>query len=212
MARRVGFLVVMGGLLLLAACGGKSDPEQQAAPEPLPFPTMAFSGQNLALYPLTIIAAESELGWDDRLRPRETALHAADSVIALFLTERTPEVEWILPDALRRAADRAPGMLPDPDHMGTAVLRAEGIDRIPDPLASELRNLTGVAADRWAAIPASLVFLQTEGEGTGRAELTLLVVDARRGRVAFRTVASGEGDDPWSALWDALTTLVPDLP
>ncbi len=28
----------------------------------------------------------------------------------------------------------------------------------------------------------------------------------------WRTVAQGEGDDPWSALWDALQTLVPDLP
>ena len=210
MARSVRYALAVAALFALA-CGGKADPEVEATPEPLPFPTMAFAGQNVALYPLTIVAAEPELGWDAQLRPREAALQAGDSVIALFLTERTPEVEWVLPDALRQAADRAPGMLPDPDHMGTGVLRAEGIDRIPDPLASELRNLTGVAADRWAAIPASLVFRQA-AEGNGRAELTLLVVDARRGRVAFRTVASGEGDDPWSALWDALTTLVPDLP
>jgi hypothetical protein len=179
---------------------------------------MAFSGQGLALFPTTLMVAEEALGWGDLLRPREVGLHAADSIIATFLTERVPEVEWILPDALRRAARRAPSMLPNPDHMGTAVLRAEGLERVPDPLISELRNLTAVAGNQWAAIPASLVFLQEQDStgapvaGIGRAELTLVVVEVRRNQIAFRSVASGTGDDPWSALWNALRTLVPDLP
>ncbi len=42
----------------------------------------------------------------------------------------------------------------------------------------------------------------------GRSYWAWLVVP----RGEWRTVAQGEGDDPWSALWDALQTLVPDLP
>jgi hypothetical protein len=180
---------------------------------------MAFSGQGVALFPVTLMVAEEELGWGDMLRPREEGLHTADSIIETFLSERVPEVEWIFPAALRRAANRAPGMLPDPDHMGTAVLRARGMDRVPDPLISELRNLTAVAGNRWAAVPSSLIFLEVEEGGTegdsagmGRAELTMVMVDVRRNNIPYRSVASGTGDDPWTALWNALKTLVPDLP
>ncbi len=214
---RVTFLLTV--VLATGACSGKRQPEEYVPPEPVPFPSMAFSGQGVALFPLTLLVAEEELGWGDMLRPREEGLHTADSIIATFLTERVPEVEWILPEELRRAAARAPGMLPDPDRMGTAVLRAQGLDRVPDPLISELRNLTAVAGNRWAAVPASLVFLEVRADGAGdeaervgRAELTIVMVDVRRNQVPFRSVASGEGEDPWEALWNALKTLVPDLP
>ena len=119
-------------------------------------------------------------------------------MIATFLTERAPEMEWILPNQLRAAANRAPSMLPDPDHMGTAVLRAEGLERVPDPLISDMRNLTAVVGDRYVAVPASLVFYHAL-DGMGRAELTLVIVDVRRNRLVFRTVASAEGSEPWEA-------------
>ncbi len=212
MARRLRLDIVLAAVLAVGACSSSTPaPEEYVPPEPVPLPTMAFAGQSVALYPVAIMAAEDELGWNDLLRPREEKLMEADSVIATFLTERAPEMVWILPAELRAAANRAPGMLPDPDHMGTAVLRAEGIDRVPDPLISELRNLTAMVGDRYVAVPASLVFVHV-AEGRGRAELTLVIVDVRRNRVAFRTVASAEGDDPWTALWNALKTLVPDLP
>jgi len=219
MAGRMRIAIPLAALLATGGCSGTPEPDVYVPPEPVPFPSMAFSGQGVALFPVTLMVAEEELGWGDMLRPREEGLHTADSIIATFLTERVPEVEWILPEELRRAAARAPGMLPDPDHMGTAVLRAQGMDRVPDPLISELRNLTAVAGNRWAAVPASLVFLQVhddetgeETEGVGRAELTVVMVDVRRNQVPFRSVASGEGEDPWTALWNALKTLVPDLP
>ena len=166
MPRRVRIQIALAAVLAAAACSSNPEPEEYVPPEPVPFPSMAFAGQGLALFPVTLMVAEEELGWGDMLRPREEGLHAADSVIELFLTERLPDVEWILPDVLRRAADQAPGMLPDPDHMGMAVLRAQGLDRVPDPLISELRNLTAVAGNRWAAVPASLVFLEADVDTT----------------------------------------------
>ncbi len=48
--------------------------------------------------------------------------------------------------------------------------------------------------------------------GRGRAELMLVLVDVRTGRVGWRTVARGEGDDPWAALWAGLKPLVPGIP
>jgi hypothetical protein len=210
-ARRLRAGLPLIAMLGAAACAGKTASESAVTPVSLPLPAVALAGSRVALYPLRLVVAEGRLGWDDLLRPREAALRTADSVIATFLTERAPEVDWVLPEALRRAAAQAPGMLPDPDHLGTAVLRGDKVERVPDPLRSELRNLTAVAADRHAAVPASLVFLQNP-DGSARAELALVLVDVRVGTVWFRTVASGEGDGPWSALWNAMKTLVPDLP
>jgi len=47
---------------------------------------------------------------------------------------------------------------------------------------------------------------------SGTAELTIVLADVRTGRVGFRTVARGEGDDPWTALTRAVKNLTPGLP
>jgi hypothetical protein len=44
------------------------------------------------------------------------------------------------------------------------------------------------------------------------AELSVVLVDVRTGQVGFRTVARGEGDDPWTALERAVKSLTPGLP
>ena len=52
----------------------------------------------------------------------------------------------------------------------------------------------------------------TRRPGVGRAELTLVIADVRTGQVAWRTVARGEGSDPWTALTAAVKVLTPGLP
>jgi len=196
--------------LVVSACAssGSATPEEEVPPRALP--TAGLAGEAVAVYPLTMMLAEGPLGWDSLLAPRREALDRADEIVGLALTERSPEVIWVLPAELRRAARRAPGMLPDPDQIGTSILRGN-LSRVPDPLRAQIRMLTGVAGDRWALIPASLLFY-SEGDGQGRAELTLVLADVRTGNVGWRTVANGEGTDPWSALRDALATLYPGLP
>ena len=206
MAQRLIALLALAGAT--AGCGSS----QPAVTVPAaPLPTGGIAGQEVTVYPLTLLSADETLGWTSRLTPRREALARADSIIAELLEERSPEVIWILPDELRRAARRAPGLLAQPDQMGTALLRFPNASRIPDPLRSQMRGLTGVAGGRYALVPASLVFTVTD-EGRGRAELTLVIADVRTGLVGWRTVAHADGDDPWSALRDALKTLTPGLP
>ena len=197
--------------LVLAGCGG-SQPEEDVAPVSLPFPAQAFAGRQVALYPATLVAADEALGWGDQIGSRVERGDRADSVLAEFLVERVPEIDWVLPNVLRAGAARAPGILTSPDKMGTAMLRAEGFEQVPDPLRSQLRNLTGVVADRYAMIPAVVAFVPGAAAGKGSAEVTLVMVDVRFGTIAWRSVAAGEGDDPWDAMWNALKTLTPDLP
>jgi hypothetical protein len=208
----------------MARCGGHS---HAGALEPTAaLPTAGLAAQQVSLLPLTLVAAEDSLHWESALGARRAGLAKADSVLATLLAARAPEVNWVLPDALRRAARRAPGIAPDPDQMGTAILLHGGkLEVVPDPLRSELRTLAALAGSgggRYALIPAGLVYRRTVGQSDGRtvtagsglatAELTIVMVDVRTGRIGFRTVARGEGDDPWTALTRAVKSLTPGLP
>jgi hypothetical protein len=211
-AQRLAWMVVATTVVL--ACGGKPSVADDQVPEPeptLPLPTAGIAGQPVAVYPVTLLTAAEDLEWQPYLAARREALDRADSIIGALLTERSPEVTWVLPADLRRAAARAPGLLTNPDQIGAALLRSPGVDQIPDPLRSQMRSLNGVAADRFALVPAALVFTRTP-EGRGQAELTLVMADVRTGRLPWRTVARGEGDDPWEALRVAFKTLTPGLP
>jgi hypothetical protein len=139
----------------------------------------------------------------------------------------------VLPDELRRVARRAPGIAPPPDQMGTAMLfhpTKQQPEMVPDPLRSELRTLAALAGGgRYALVPAGLTYRRATAPAGGpgsvgaqhaaplpravaTAELTVVLVDVRTGRVGFRTVARGEGDDPWTALTRAVKSLTPGLP
>lgn len=195
-------------LIGMGACAAAPPPALNEQPV-IPLPIPALAGVRVTVYPLTLMRAEPALGWDTRLNGRVEVLGRADSVIAAELGSRVPEVQWVWPDALRRAARRAGGLVPDPDRMATAVLRGRMI-RVPDPLRSQMRLLTGTAGDRFALVPASLFFL--EDEGRGRAELSIALVDVRSGEVRWQTVARGRGTEPWAALARAIEGLTPGVP
>ena len=114
-------------------------------------------------------------------------------------------------------ARRAPGIAPDPDQMGTPFLRASNIVVVPDPLRYQLRTLMGLVGGRYVLVPAGLVFRKPAIGPSGRpalatAELSVVLIDSRVGQIGWRTVARGEGDDPWTALTRAVKSLTPGLP
>lgn len=203
-------------LVGLAACGGKPESLQTPIPAPtIPLPTAGIASARVPVLPLTLIAAEDSLGWTTKLGDRTAALAAADSVLGTLIRARSPEVNWVLPDELRREARRSPTFATNPDQMGTAILRAEKLEMVPDPLRAELRTLVALADARYALVPAALVYRRTVGSTDPQmatAELTIVLVDARLGRIGWRTVARGDGTDPWSALTRAVKALTPGLP
>jgi hypothetical protein len=204
-------------LLLLASlsCGGKKS-DQQPTPAPTaPLPTAGLAGQRVALTPLALVAAEDTLHWDAVLADRRTTLDKCDSIIATLLTARAPEVTWVGPAELRHVARRAPGIAADPDQMGTPFLRAENIVDVPDPLRYQLRTLMGLVGGRYVLVPAGLVFRRTVGRSDGRtatAELSVVLIDSRVGKIGWRTIARGDGETPWIALTRAVKSLTPGLP
>lgn len=203
------------GVWALASCGAKQA-DQNPTPTPTaPLPTAGIAGQRVALMPLALVAAEDSLHWDALIADRRATLDKTDSIITTLLTGRAPEVTWVGPAELRQVARRAPGIAADPDQMGTPFLRAENIIDVPDPLRYQLRTLMGLAGGRYALVPAGLVFRLPPVGPPGRpavAELSLVLIDTRVGKVGWRTTARGEGQDPWTALTRAVKSLTPGLP
>jgi len=206
-------------LILLASlsCGGKKS-EQQPTPAPTaPLPTAGLAGQRVALTPLALVAAEEALHWDSLIGNRRTTLDKSDSIIVTLLGARASEVTWVGPAELRHIARRAPGIAADPDQMGTPFLRATNIIDVPDPLRYQLRTLMGLVGGRYVLVPAGLVFRKPAVGPSGHpaaasAELSVVLIDSRVGKVGWRTIARGEGDDPWIALTRAVKSLTPGLP
>src|SRR3989442_15850328 len=135
------------------ACGGKP-PSESPVPAPTrPLPTAGIAGQPVSLLPLTLIVAEDSLHWASQLGERRAALTKSDSILGALLKARAPEVSWVLPEDVRRAAHRAPGVVADPDQMATAGLRVESIKLVPDPLRSQLRPLAEIGrASCWGRV------------------------------------------------------------
>ena len=201
----------------LASCGAKKS-DQNPTPAPTaPLPTAGLAGQRVALTPLALVAAEDTLHWDNLVTDRRATLDKSDSIIATLLSARAPEVTWVPPAELRRIARRAPGIASDPDQLGTPFLRAEQLIDVPDPLRYQLRTLMGLAGGRFVLVPAGLVFRLPPVGPSGRpavptAELSVVLIDTRVGKVGWRTTARGEGHDPWTALTRAVKSLTPGLP
>jgi len=217
---------------LVGACGGGHKTEPGPATT-APLPTAGLAAQQVGVLPFTLVAADESLHWEGHLADRRAALGKADSILVTLLQARAPEAVWVSPDELRRVARRAPGIAANPDQMGTAILlhgTKQQPEVVPDPLRGQLRTLAALAGGgRYALVPAGLVFRRTVGPGVvgarhavplqsgtplpiATAELTVVMVDVRTGRVGFRTVARGEGDDPWTALTRAVKSLTPGLP
>jgi len=171
----------------------------------------ALSGESVALLPVTLVVADSTVRGDSSLvalGDRRQRLLWADSVVGEEFQSRAPEVNWVPARRLRQLAHRNPGMVPDPDQMGQAILRAPKLNKVPDPLRSSLRSLTAISGGRFAMTPAALGFTRDPGGGF-RADLSLVLADARSGLVVWRSATYGSGTTLGDALAAAVAAVLP---
>jgi hypothetical protein len=209
------FAALTGLVLIGVVAPACATAQREKDPEPLPavatFNTQAVAGKVVGVLPLTLLVADPALQSDSLYagyRDRRSALNRADSLISEILLARGPEVGWVLPPELRKMARRSAGFVPDPDQMGQAVLRAPKLTVVPDPLRSSLRSLLAIADGRLALVPAALAF-SPESDGQIKADLSLVLTDARTGKVLWRSQAVGRGRSPDEALNAALAAVLP---
>jgi hypothetical protein len=202
-------------LLILAviACGGRSSAADQAQTPPPSVParplyTSPLAGEKVAVLPITMIIAEPPLSSETPFIDRITALRWADSLLQYALENRAPDVSWVFPEDLRAIAKRAPTVAPDPDKMGQSIMAAPRLDFMPDPLRSYARSLVAIAGGRHVLIPAAATFSRPPSGGV-KIEFSIVMADARNGRVIWRTLAVGEGQTVAAAVSEALRVMLP---
>lgn len=182
-------------------------PQKPAVPA-IGLSTAGLAGQMVTVLPLTMVVSDPRVPGAQGPKARTTLMRWADSVFNDVLLERAPEVDWVFPPALRRAAARAAGMLPSPDRMGQAVMRSPNLKEMPDPLRSYMRQLVALAGGaRFALIPAAM-WITPAGGDTVTVELSAVLADARVGKVVWRTLATGKGETLADAYRVALATIL----
>lgn len=199
----------LAAVLLLGACSAATVTPPAAAQDsqrPAAALNVApLAGQPVPVLPATYIVADSVAGIP---AVHSGAVAWADSIIGEALESRGPEVQWVLPPALRHAARRAPATVTDPDRMGQAILRAPKLDRIPDPLRIYMRSLAAVTNSRMMMVPAAIRFAYAPG-GV-RAEVDLVLADARSGSVLWRSRPHATAVTADAALKAAIVQILPD--
>lgn len=172
----------------------------------------ALAGQIVAIVPITFIGADSSLKGDSALalyRNRIAGLRHFDSLFGDYLTSVLLETKWVLPPELRMISVRSSGYFPDPDLMGQSVMRNPGIKKkVPEPLQSKLRSISGVTNARVIIIPAGVVFVR-DSTGMLAARVSVVLVDPRLGDIKYRTITTGKGVTPDAALRAAFAIMVP---
>lgn len=215
-------------LVALAACAGGSrpsagpDPAGAQTPQPpkprgknklppaVPLNTQSLAGQVVGVMPATLVVVRDSLGGAPPFSDRVAAGRWVDSLLGEALMVRAPEVNWKLPAQMRGMARRAPGIAADPDYMGQAALRNPEMDKVPDPLISNLRTLMAIAGGRLVLVPAA-VTVQRDSTGAVEAHLNLAAVDTRLGAVVFRSYLVASGATPADALTAAVALLLPAI-
>ena len=172
----------------------------------------ALAGQIVAVVPITFIGADSSLKGDSALAlywNRTAGLRHFDSLFGDYLTSVLLETKWVLPPDLRKLNVRSSGYFPDPDLMGQGALRNPAIKKkVPEPLESKLRSISGVTNARVIVIPAGVVF-DRDSTGMLLAKVSAVLVDPRLGDIKYRTITTGKGVTPDAALRAAFAIMVP---
>ena len=204
--------VAVASIFLTSLAGGSCARAQSTpkTPKPLPAPALLLAplaGQPIAVLPATYVISDGNVTGIPAARAAQLAW--ADSVLGEALQARGPEAKWLLPAELRRVARRAQGLVTDPDQLGQATMRFEGVKKVPDPLFANLRSLSALTNSRYVMIPAAIRFSQT-ASGV-RVEATLVLVDARSGDIPWRSSPIAVAPTAAAALAGTIAWILPDL-
>jgi hypothetical protein len=183
MAKSLGVAALGSAFALLVACGHSKPPE--TAPVP-PARLGGVAGQALLITPVQTLRVAPELGWTGL--PKTSGLLAAlDSALTDTLRERVRNPQWVFPEAVIASAKANPTYATDPHLLSIQPLKSPRLEiaqRLPEPLASQVRTMLALHEGRLILIPVELRF-EKPATGMARAVLHLVLVDPRRSDVTW---------------------------
>jgi hypothetical protein len=197
-----------------AGCGGPKTPEANPRLANAPArPLAGLAAQRVVVAPALAVREGDVAGWAARIPRLREFLGVLDDEIAAALAERGLGQAWVFPDQLWRGHSRNPSLGVDPYRLATQPLRGVRLavgDRIPEPLASQLRTLVAVHDARLVLLPVEVFFDVNRAAGSGRTALRLALVDARLAEIRWSGEVKAEqlGTEPNRAqLADVATRL-----
>lgn len=165
-------------------------------------PLAAASGQRVLVLPTQLLSFADSLGWAKQAPVRAAYLAAVDSALTDALAARGLRGTWTFADQVVRSAVRNVGFVADPSALAVESLRTGNKHdprEVRVPLATQLRSLVALTDARYVLLPVEMRIVG--GAGTGRAQLKLVLIDARRSEIRWMgTVVS----DPVPAFSRAL--------
>ena len=131
--------------------------------------------------------------------PGVLAVPGLDADIAFFLSERAPQVRWILPAQVERALANAPTLRIQPSALDVGGFRRARLERIGEPLFTDLHNLGLLLDARLALLPYAGGYVAGAGGSPGRVELHVALIDTAGGDVLWIGAVTGQPGAPDSA-------------
>lgn len=195
MLRNCRVSVVALACAAVAACGGghtsrtsPSDPFAGIAIGQLPVGSL--SGANVLVLVTGGVLLGDSAGALSQLETERTAiLTIANEALDTALRRDAREVNWMGLEEQRHAAHRNPTLGIDPERLPTSYTVGAAVDRIPDPLWSQVRLLSAVTGARYAVIPAAVRV--TGRDSAYVAEYVIVGADTRTGGIVFRSRVLG---------------------
>jgi hypothetical protein len=201
----------MAGAVLLATACHHAKPADPSAPSPASQRLAAIAGQPLMVAPVQSFRSTSlalNADWT------AAAKQALDSALSDTLRARVNNGEWVYPAALLTSFKQNPTYATDPRALSVQPLRGAKLnvgDRLPEPLASQLRTMIALHEGRLVLLPIELRLEPAPG-GLSRTVLKLVLVDPRASIVNWSGEVAGVESGTFSgAFAGPLASRVADL-
>jgi hypothetical protein len=197
----------------MVACHHAPPPAAGTAVNPDAHPLAAMVGQPLLIAPVQSLRIAPELAWTGL--PRAAALLASlDSALTDSIRSRVANPQWTYADALIQSAKENPTYATDPHALSIQALKASRLEvaqRLPEPLASQLRTMLALHEGRLVLIPVELRF-ERNPAGVAHPVLHLVLVDPRLSDIRWSGDVTGSDLPAFSTAYAAsLAARVADL-
>jgi len=175
-------IVLLAGIALLAGACAQRARLPAAGDSPSPPPSLA--GRSVLVLPVQPTSG-----------PGIVEAPGLDADIAYFLGERAPRARWILPAEQERVLRNSPTLRIRPGELEVSAFRQARLERIGEPLFTDLHNLGLLLDARLALVPYAGGYVTA----AGRVEVHVALIDVSDGDVLWIGAAAGRPGDPGSA-------------
>lgn len=177
-----GRVLVASLLAACVGCGGSAKPQTQ--PELAEHSLSGLAGQHIVLLPTYSIRVMPGLSWSSSIGRPVDVQRTLDADLLAAFDERGLRKAWIFPEDLQASFKRNVSYAADPYALAEEPLRSSALNieqRLPEPLASQLRTLVALHEDARLILAPVEVRFEPVGSG-GRAVLRLVLIDPRLSR------------------------------